>query len=156
MDADEHWKRVRNIVSPAFTNGKLKCMQATMERIAQRFVSQLRPYAKEGALFDLKPTLGGLAMDLLTCCCFGVEIDSINQPDHPTVVNAKKVLTVNNSLTSFFLFFTPYYAGKLFGIGVFDKKAVKFFDQLTFDIIEKRIQNCGRSKYWWGCSCMKY
>ena len=155
MDADQSWKRIRTIVSPAFTNGKLKTMQATMERISNRFVNQLRPFATEGSTFDLKPTLGGLAMDLLACCCYGIEIDSINQTDHPTVVNAKKILAVDNSLKNLFPFFMPRIAGKYFGMGVFNKDAVKFFDQLTFDIIEKRMKNCVKSKLWFGgCSCM--
>ena len=42
MEANEDWKRVRSIVTPAFTANKLKRMMSPIERIANNFVQHLR------------------------------------------------------------------------------------------------------------------
>ncbi|KAI2801246.1 Cytochrome P450 3A4 [Blomia tropicalis] len=78
-------------------------------------------------------------MDVIACCAYGIEIDSVRTPDHPIVVNAKKILNVDASFSTFLSFMFPVIA-KAIGCEPFNKKAMKFFDDLTFQIVERRIK----------------
>ena len=52
MRGDEDWKRVRSILSPAFTSGKLKAMMSHISDISDKFVNSLDKYEKSGKYFN--------------------------------------------------------------------------------------------------------
>ena len=53
MPGDQDWKRVRSIVSPAFTSGKLKAMMSHISDIADKFVSNLELLEKQGLFLSM-------------------------------------------------------------------------------------------------------
>ncbi|KAJ6218335.1 hypothetical protein RDWZM_009492 [Blomia tropicalis] len=145
MEANEDWKRIRSIVTPAFTSGKLRRMISPMERISNNFIDHIRPYAKTGELIDMKRFIGGFTMDVIASCAYGIDIDSVRTPNHPVVVNAKKILNVDVSISFLFCIFFPGFA-KFLRLEAFDKKAVEYFDDLTFEIVEKRLKSDEKQK----------
>ena len=88
MDADENWKRVRSIVSPAFTSGKLRAMCAPIENITDKFIDNLHPFSITGNEFDIRTLLDGFTMDVISRCAYGIELDSMSQPNHPGEFNS--------------------------------------------------------------------
>ena len=78
-------------------------------------------------------------MDVIACCGYGVEIDSVRDPNHPVVVNATKILNVDVTFTQIVCFLFPRVA-KLLKLDIFDKDSVNYFDKLTFEIVEKRLK----------------
>ena len=52
MEGNEDWKRIRSIITPVFTSGKLKAMMSHISDISDNFVENLQIYAKTG-LFAL-------------------------------------------------------------------------------------------------------
>ena len=99
MDADENWKRIRSIVSPAFTSGKLRAMCLPIENITDKLIDNLQPFAKSGNEFDIRTLLDGFTMDVISRCAYGIELDSMNQPNHPGEFNS----TVSQPLKQLFL-----------------------------------------------------
>lgn len=139
MQGGEDWKRVRSIVSPAFTSGKLKAMITPIERIVDSFVNYLDRYAQNGQVFDIKQYTSAFAMDVIASCAFGVNIDTISQPNHPMVENAKKILGLNADLSYAICVMLPSLA-RLLRLEFLDKQAIEYFDSLTFKIIEERLK----------------
>ena len=48
MKGDDEWKRIRSVVTPAFTSGKLRAMMANISDISNRFVQYLDTFAQKG------------------------------------------------------------------------------------------------------------
>ena len=48
MQANEDWKRIRSIVTPAFTSGKLKGMLHPIEKIVENFIDHLDRLSETG------------------------------------------------------------------------------------------------------------
>ena len=85
-------------------------------------------------------------MDVIACCGYGIEIDSVTNANHPIVVNAKKILNVDINLGKMICFLLPRIA-QLLDLNAFDKDAILYFDKLTFEIVEKRLsQKNGKRK----------
>ena len=86
-------------------------------------------------------------MDVIACCGYGIELDSINTPNHPVVVNAKQILNVDASFSMIVSAMFPA-VGRLLGLEPFNQKAVQFFDDLTFQIVQQRMANgCAKRKF---------
>ncbi|EPY73033.1 cytochrome P450 3A12, partial [Camelus ferus] len=89
---DEQWKRIRILLSPAFTSGKLKEMFPIIGQYGDVLVRNLRKEAEKGKPVALKDIFGAYSMDVITSTAFGVNIDSLNNPQDPFVENSKKLL----------------------------------------------------------------
>ncbi|XP_006773816.1 PREDICTED: cytochrome P450 3A12-like [Myotis davidii] len=92
---DETWKRIRTLLSPTFTSGKLKEMFPIIGQYADGLVSNLRKEAEKGKPINLKDMFGAYSIDVIAGTSFGVNIDSLNNPQDPFVENIKKLLKLN-------------------------------------------------------------
>ncbi|CAG2168028.1 unnamed protein product, partial [Oppiella nova] len=137
MKGDDHWKRIRAIVSPAFTTGKLRSMMDSISGIADRFVTNLDTFARNGQTVDIREYMGAFAMDVISACAYGVNVESINNPNHPIVVNARKMLSVDSSVSNILSILVPPIA-RLFRLDPMDREAINYFDKLTNDIVAER------------------
>uniref|UniRef100_A0A8D3DNA9 unspecific monooxygenase n=1 Tax=Scophthalmus maximus TaxID=52904 RepID=A0A8D3DNA9_SCOMX len=106
---DEQWKRIRSVLSPSFTSGRLKEVKkhtATFSNVYHSFLStgmQLFNYFMF-SLFTLwqmytimmkHSIFGPYSMDVVTSTAFSVDIDSINHPSDPFVTNIKRMVKFN-------------------------------------------------------------
>ncbi|KAG8582124.1 hypothetical protein GDO81_007929 [Engystomops pustulosus] len=91
---DEHWKRIRTVLSPTFTSGKLKEMFQIMNHYANLLVRNIQDYVDKDEPCAMKDVLGAYSMDVVTSSSFSVNIDSLNKPNDPFVTQTKKLLKV--------------------------------------------------------------
>uniref|UniRef100_A0A8B9GX50 unspecific monooxygenase n=1 Tax=Astyanax mexicanus TaxID=7994 RepID=A0A8B9GX50_ASTMX len=89
---DDDWKRIRSVLSPSFTSGRLKEMFGIMKTHSHTLVQNLGKTSKRGEAADIKEIFGAYSMDVVTSTAFSVDIDSLNNPDDPFVTNIKKML----------------------------------------------------------------
>lgn len=76
-------------------------------------------------------------MDVLSSCVFGIKLDSIDNPDHPVVQNAKQFLALSPNLSRVLSVLTPRLA-QFLRLEFFDPKTVQYFADLTKQIISER------------------
>ncbi|XP_078273752.1 cytochrome P450 3A30-like [Rhinoraja longicauda] len=88
---DERWKRIRSVLSPTFTTGRLKEMFPIINHYAQNLVKFAQKKSKLNGV-DMKDVFGSYSMDAVTSTSFSVDIDSINNPKDPFVTNVKKLV----------------------------------------------------------------
>nr|XP_031532593.1 cytochrome P450 3A24-like [Vicugna pacos] len=89
---DEQWKRIRILLSPSFTSGKLKEMFPIIGQYGDVLLRNLRKEAEKGKPVTMKDIFGPYSMDVITSTSFGVNVDSLNNPQDPFVKNGRKLL----------------------------------------------------------------
>uniref|UniRef100_A0AAR2KWE6 unspecific monooxygenase n=1 Tax=Pygocentrus nattereri TaxID=42514 RepID=A0AAR2KWE6_PYGNA len=89
---DDDWRRIRSVLSPSFTSGRLKEMFGIMKTHSRNLVENLEKTSKRGEAADVKEFFGPYSMDVVTSTAFSVDIDSLNNPNDPFVTNIKKML----------------------------------------------------------------
>ncbi|KAL6482518.1 hypothetical protein MHYP_G00105980 [Metynnis hypsauchen] len=99
---DDDWKRIRSVLSPSFTSGRLKEMFGIMKMHSSTLLKNLQKIAEQGGTVQVKEVFGPYTMDVVTSTAFSVDIDSLNNPNDPFVTNVKK-LSLNISRLVFFI-----------------------------------------------------
>ncbi|KAM3624158.1 uncharacterized protein V6R79_019912 [Siganus canaliculatus] len=89
---DDQWRRIRSVLSPSFTSGRLKEMFDIMKRHSATLLSNMKKKADKNEPLELKEFFGPYSMDVVTSTSFSVDIDSLNNPSDPFVTNIKKML----------------------------------------------------------------
>lgn len=77
----EKWRTLRIKLTPTFTSGKMKGMFPLFLNASESLAKLLK--SKVGTELDMKNPISGFTLDVITSCAFGLEPDSINNPDHP-------------------------------------------------------------------------
>ncbi|NXH78525.1 CP3AO protein, partial [Hydrobates tethys] len=89
---DEEWKRIRTVVSPTFTSGKLKEMFLIMKHYGEGLVKNVQKQVEKDDALSVKDIFGSYSMDIITSTLFGVNIDSMNNPKDCFVTEMQRVL----------------------------------------------------------------
>uniref|UniRef100_A0A8C0GPI5 unspecific monooxygenase n=1 Tax=Chelonoidis abingdonii TaxID=106734 RepID=A0A8C0GPI5_CHEAB len=138
---DEKWKRIRTVLSPTFTSGKLKEMFPIIKHYGEVLVRNVQKKAEKDEPVDVKDIFGAYSMDVVTSTSFGVNIDSMNNPKDPFVKEIKKLVKFNFFDPLFILIFVcPFLIPllKKMNVNFFSKDALKFFTTSITKIKEER------------------
>lgn len=90
----DSWKLMRNKLTPAFTSGKLKLMFFMMETCCSEFIKALEPIAEQNGDVSVKHFLACFTTDVIASCAFGLQSDSIKNPDNEFRANGNKLVSM--------------------------------------------------------------
>ncbi|CAM4520056.1 cytochrome P450 3A9-like [Lepidochelys kempii] len=141
MAQDEKWKRIRTVLSPTFTSGKLKEMFPIMKQYGEVLVRNVQKKAEKDEPVEVKDIFGAYSMDVVTSTSFGVNIDSMNNPKDPFVKEIKKLVKFDLFHPLFILIFVcPFLIPllKKMDVNVFPKDAIEFFTKSIARMKEDR------------------
>ncbi|XP_076146051.1 cytochrome P450 3A27-like [Alosa pseudoharengus] len=146
---DEDWRRIRSVLSPSFTSGRLKEMFGIMKTHSHTLVNSMKKDADLGRPSDTKEYFGAYSMDVVTSTAFSVDIDSLNNPKDPFVTNIKKMLKFDalNPLLliiAFFPFMIPIFEKMNFAL--FPASVTDFFYAALQTIKSQREANSHQSR----------
>nr|XP_027231178.1 cytochrome P450 3A24-like isoform X2 [Penaeus vannamei] len=77
MKTGEEWKKLRAIMSPTFTSGKIKGMFPLVCKKADQLVSFCLKEARTKPFVDMKYNFGRFTLDTIASCAFGIECNSL-------------------------------------------------------------------------------
>ncbi|CAG2105687.1 unnamed protein product [Medioppia subpectinata] len=137
---DEQWKKIRSIMSPTFSTGKLKKMMPLIVECRNSLIDNLDKIAKTDGQTDMKRLLGAYAMEVVIQVAFGTKVDAMFDENNPIIENARKIFGKNFNPQLILVLFAPKLA-KILKITPFDSKVMHFFKDLTLNIIEERKKN---------------
>ncbi|XP_077135677.1 cytochrome P450 3A24-like [Ranitomeya variabilis] len=124
--ADDQWKRIRTVLSPTFTSGKLKQMFPIIKEYGELLVKNLHEKIANKESLNMKDIFGSYSMDIILSTSFSVNADSLNNPNDPFLTNGRKLFT--------FSFFNP-----LFLIIVLFPFLIPLLKKLNFCFISKSV-----------------
>ncbi|KAM4820708.1 cytochrome P450 3A5-like [Thomomys bottae] len=127
---DDEWKRIRALLTPAFSSGKLKEMFPIMDQNGDTLVKNLRQKAEKDKRVTMKDIFGAYSMDVIIGTSFGVSIDSLNNPHNPFVRKVKAISQLDffhpfALAIMLFPFLTPIF--EALNISRFPKEEIAFF-----------------------------
>jgi cytochrome P450 len=134
----EQWKRIRSIISPTFTSGKMKKMYSMIRHCLQEFLDHLETFAKEGKDINLKNMHGNFTMDVIASCAFATKTNAHKDPNNPFFLNGKKIFDFKAIRVIPALLFPKFLNNILNVKSFFDESANQFFFNLTRHILKTR------------------
>ncbi|KAG8176926.1 hypothetical protein JTE90_018709 [Oedothorax gibbosus] len=137
LKGDEEWKRIRAIVTPTFTTGKIKRMLSIFKDCSNTLTKNFRTLSAEGKYIDAKSLYGAFTMDIIASSAFSTKIDSHNDPENKFVTTAKKVFTQTLNFRTLLFFSAPWLV-KLLKLPFFPLETMNFFADVTLEIIQER------------------
>nr|XP_046249221.1 thromboxane-A synthase [Scatophagus argus] len=117
MLRNERWKRVRSILTPAFSAAKMKEMVPLINTATDALMNNLNVYTESAEAFDIHKCFGCFTMDVIASVAFATQVDSQNNPDDPFVHHAQMFFSFSffRPIMLFFLAF-PSVAAPLAGL----------------------------------------
>ncbi|XP_060064390.1 cytochrome P450 3A24-like [Ylistrum balloti] len=145
---DDHWRFVRNIITPTFSGKKLREMKPLIRQAQDILLENLETKANNNEDTNLKETFGAFTLDVIARTSFGLEINSQKDPNDPFIKHAKTysdstIIGVLLAIYMFFPFLTwlPRFL-QFIGINL-TKKSTDFFVSVTGAALKERRQNPG-------------
>ncbi|XP_042336762.1 cytochrome P450 3A29-like [Sceloporus undulatus] len=92
---DEQWKRIRTVLSPNFTSGRLKDMMPIINHYGKKLVENVQKNVGNDESIDMKVLFGAYSMDVVASTSFSINVDSINNPNDPFVRHVKDFLKLS-------------------------------------------------------------
>ncbi|XP_076416760.1 cytochrome P450 3A18-like isoform X4 [Peromyscus maniculatus bairdii] len=141
---NEEWKRIRSLLTPVFSSGKLKEMFHIIQEYGDALVKNMSREVEKGKNVTMKDFFGAYIMDVITGTLFGVKVDSLNNPQDPFVKNTRKLFIFDyfNPLafsTALFPFLSRIY--NKVNICIFPSDATSFFKKFIEKTKKDRLEN---------------
>ncbi|GLV36701.1 Cytochrome P450 6a14 [Carabus blaptoides fortunei] len=131
------WKSLRKKTTPTFTSGKMKMMFQTLLTCAEELEETLQEPVRTGVPVNIKDILGRYTTDVIGSCVFGLNCNSLKDPNTEFYHYAK--LFVNGTLSSSIKFILSAMFGTILNIlkiRRIDRDVSNFF----FNVLKSTIQ----------------
>ncbi|XP_065091270.1 probable cytochrome P450 6d5 [Ochlerotatus camptorhynchus] len=139
--AGEKWKHLRTKLTPAFTSGKLKGMFKTLVDTGVVLQSFIQKYAECGEVVEIREILARYTTDIIASVAFGIQIDSINNPNEPFRQMGRKVFepSLRNNMRILLTYMVPK-LNRLLKLKI-DDDVERFMLGVVRETLEYREQN---------------
>lgn len=131
----QHWKNVRALLTPTFSSGKLKAMENLVEQCGQHMATFLHNESNKNTTADgkyveleMKSFFERFTLDVIATCAFGIECNSLKDPDCEFVKIASRfndISIFDRILILFVVLLVPQFA-HLFRLRLFNGQVTEF------------------------------
>ncbi|CAL1290717.1 unnamed protein product [Larinioides sclopetarius] len=133
----EEWKRMRNIITPTFSTGKIKKMINYIKQCNSTMIENLKKVSKNGKPLQVKQFSNAFSMDVIASAAFSVYLDSYNDPNNTFIQSAVKAFSPYFNYKLAFYQMWPKLA-KWIGVQVIYTKPLYFFKKSALYIMKQR------------------
>ncbi|XP_033107045.1 cytochrome P450 3A24-like [Anneissia japonica] len=137
---DDHWKNVRNILTPTFSAGKLKKMVPLLNGACRALIKKLCTASEDKATINVKMLYNALMLDVVAATNFGLDVNSQENPDNAFFKYIEIMLRQGKKWLMIILTISPrlYKVFEYLGFRIMDQTAIDFFMDVTEKVIEAR------------------
>ncbi|GBN05512.1 Cytochrome P450 3A21 [Araneus ventricosus] len=133
----EEWRRMRNIISPTFSTGKIKKMISYIKQCSSTMIENLKKASRKGKPLQVKQFSNAFSMDVIASAAFSVHLDSYNDPKNTFIQSALKAFSPNINIKLAFYQLWPKLAKRV-GVQVIYTKPLYFFKESALHIMKQR------------------
>ncbi|EEB11224.1 conserved hypothetical protein [Pediculus humanus corporis] len=136
------WRNLRVKLTPTFTSGKMKNMFPLMVECGNLLKNYMEDHIGQENSFEVKEVLCRFTTDIISSCAFGIESNSLKNPDSEFRKYGKKFFTSDGSRKFLIVFFN--FLPKLFNLlrfRIIQKDVSDFFLNAVQETIEYREKN---------------
>lgn len=136
------WKNLRTKLTPTFTSGKMKMMFPTIVKVGDQFRDYIAKSITKNPEIEIKDVLSRFTTDVIGNCAFGLECDSLNNPDSEFRKMGKKAIDSprHGALATFAILQFREFARSI-GIKETSDDVAEFFLRTVKETIYYREQN---------------
>jgi len=139
----DQWKKVRTLVSPVFTSGKLKLMIPHIEKCAGNLDEMFAAAAESGLVMDAKAVYGKFTIDAIAASGFGIELNSFKEPESLFRTTALKMTRAEGyssklDMPKMMLAIIAPSVCKFLGISIMPSGTAEFFAKIIRQTVEQR------------------
>ncbi|KAK4887308.1 hypothetical protein RN001_003579 [Aquatica leii] len=137
ITAKKGWHNLRTVLSPSFTNAKLKCMFKLVDECGNSFVDYFKKLGEVPV--DLKDSFSRYTNDAILTTAFGVKCESFKDKDNLILTVGKRMVdfTGIKGLKAFSYNISPFLT-KLFNVQVVNEKNGKVFANIVEETLKLR------------------
>jgi cytochrome P450 family 6 len=144
----QKWKKLRNKLTPTFTSGKMKFMFPTIVAVAQQFRTAIGQAAVKDNDVNIRDLLARFTTDVIGTCAFGIECNSLEDPDAEFRKYGKKIFGESVNLIKALMAAQFQTLARALGVKVLKDDITKFFLGAIESTIEAREkQNIKRNDF---------
>ncbi|XP_062553094.1 probable cytochrome P450 9f2 [Armigeres subalbatus] len=140
----ERWRHGRSGLSPAFTGSKMRNMFTLLSKYVDGAMQRLAQDAVQGKMeLEIRDLFQKLGNDIITSISFGVEIDSVHNPNNEFFKRGKQLAATGGfqGLKFFLSLVIPNSVFKFFGIRFLPKEVADFYVNVISKTIKLREEN---------------
>ncbi|KAJ8916089.1 hypothetical protein NQ315_004455 [Exocentrus adspersus] len=139
----ERWREMRAILSPSFTSSKMRFMFGLMQESAETFVKHFLDKNEDVVTVELKDIFSRFTNDVIATTAFGIQVDSLGQPNNNFYLMGKEATDFNGFWKSMkflgYQIFPKLYS--LMKMRLFSEEVSNFFKKIIGDTIKLRKEN---------------
>lgn len=141
VDYDK-WRPLRTKLTPTFTSGKMKFMFGTIVAVADEFVTYLNRSTQTDCEVQVNEWLCRWTTDVIGTCAFGIECNSLKDPQAKFRFMGKKVFEKPKlSIFERLLTISCKNLARSLGICIHHKDVTDFFQNIVKETVEYRENN---------------
>ncbi|XP_014772532.1 cytochrome P450 3A8 [Octopus bimaculoides] len=141
---DNHWKFARTLLLPAFSTSHFKQTMGIMNSVVKNLEENFSLFADSNKAVEIKQIFSHYTIDMISSTAFGIEVNSMKNPNHALIKCFDKFFYVNfrNPITSAQTLFPviPKILG-LLGIKSNFSSSLQTMAKFSKDIIAERRKN---------------
>lgn len=133
------WRRVRAVISPVFTTGRVRRLFKSMKRPVQQSMDNFQLLIDQGKNrhVNVKDMAKWFAIDVIANVVFASELNSLHQSNDPFLLNLTKMLQPNPF--AFLLgSLLPGFVMRTLKVSFFNDQAAHYFARRAEQLIERR------------------
>lgn len=141
LDSEE-WRVLRGQLTPTFSSGKMKLMCPIVTQIGQRLKGVMDDTIENGQLgIDMKDMIARFTTDVIGTCAFGLECDTLNNPDAIFREMGLECTQFRHSQFVFILLTAFPNLGRKLHAKITKENVEKFFLKIVHETVEYRLKN---------------
>ncbi|KAK4875965.1 hypothetical protein RN001_012387 [Aquatica leii] len=141
MSVKDGWHSMRTTLSPAFTGSKMKVLFSLMQECSNQFIHHFKKQNKTVSI-DVKDVVTRFANDIIGTCAFGINCDSLENPENEFYLMGKEATDVSGfKILKFFGYGISPFLTKLFGVKIYNDKVSSFFRKIIKETLDYRKNN---------------